>query len=461
MSSLFLKIFLWFWLTVVLIGATLVVTTLITRSEAAEEQEWRTKISFFLPYEATHVVEVYERGGKASLQAHVDTLQGNTFIRLYFFDGNGNELLGHNPPLEAANLVETATRDAPLVGRHSRGDEYAVQKVVGSSGQKYTMLVLIPRMLPVLALLKQLGIVALLRLFAVVLVAGIFCFLLARHITRPVIQLGEAASRIADGRLDTRVVKTIRWRRDEIGTLGLSFDRMAERIESLVDAQKGLLAVVSHELRSPLARLSVALGLLRQSTVEEKMEYLDRIELETEHLDKLIGQLLTLARIDGGADSSRKERIDLSNLIQEVAADGNFEAQGRSCTVKLDCLDSCVRVGAPENVRTAIENVVRNAIRYAKPSTDIEVSLRRRGTPPDSRAVIQVRDHGPGVPVGHLTKIFLPFYRVPSSDDSTINGAGLGLAITERVVRMHGGRVRAANAPGGGLVVELELPLNA
>jgi two-component system sensor histidine kinase CpxA len=240
--------------------------------------------------------------------------------------------------------------------------------------------------------------------------------------------------------------------------LGLSFDLMAQRIASLVDAQQRVLGVVSHELRSPLARLCVALGLLRECSPEEKMEYLERSELEAEHLDKLIGQLLTLAKVESGADASRMETFDLGNLIQEVAADGNFEAQSRCCSVTVETVDACMVKGVVENLRTAIENPVRNAIRYTKPYTAVEITMGRRGTSPDSLAVIQIRDHGPGVPPGDLKKIFLPFHRVANAS-ATTDGAGLGLAITERIVRIHGGSVRAKNAQDGGLILEMELPL--
>jgi two-component system sensor histidine kinase CpxA len=239
----------------------------------------------------------------------------------------------------------------------------------------------------------------------------------------------------------------------------VSFDRMAERIESLVRGQQRLFGDISHELRSPLARLSVAEGLLRQCPPEERTEYLDRIALEVEHLDQLIGQLLTLARIDSGADSSRKEGVELSSLIQEVAVDGNFEAQGKCCAVRVDSLESCTTAGAGEQLRRAIENVVRNAIRFTPPSTAVEITMRKQGAPALSRAIVRVRDHGPGVPSEHLEKIFLPFYRVPTSNGEPTGGAGLGLAIAERIVRMYGGTVSAMNAPDGGLIVELELSL--
>jgi two-component system sensor histidine kinase CpxA len=308
-------------------------------------------------------------------------------------------------------------------------------------------------------LIRGLGFKTLFGLFAILLVGGAFCFWLARHIANPIVQLSEAASQIADGWLETRSDQSTRLRRDEIGRLGVSFDRMAERIESLVHGQQRLFGDVSHELRSPLARLSVAEGLLRQCSPEERVEYLDRISLEVEHLDQLIGQLLTLARIDSEADSRRKERVELNSLIQEVAVDGNFEAQARGCAVRVDSEDLCATMGAREQLRRAIENVVRNAIRYTQPSTDVEITIRRQSSPAPSSAVIQVRDHGPGVSKEHLEKIFLPFYRAPAIHGELTSGAGLGLAITERIVRMYGGSVTATNALDGGLIVDLQLSL--
>src|ERR1700736_2352013 len=226
------------------------------------------------------------------------------------------------------------------------------------------------------------------------------------------------------------------------GVIDGGFDRMAERIESLVRGQQRLFGDVSHECPP-----------------DERPEYLDRIALEVEHLDQLIGQLLTLARIDSGADSSRQERVELSSLIQEVAVDGNFEAQAKCCAVRVDCEDTYTTTGAREQLRRAIENVVRNAIRYTQPSTDVEITIRKQCAPAFSSAVIQIRDHGPGVSSEHLEKIFLPFYRIPTVHSEPTSGAGLGLAITERIVRMYGGSVSAANAPDGGLIVNLELSL--
>lgn len=462
MRSLFLKIFLWFWLTVVLVGVTLVVTTLITRAHSQTDAEgWKASVSFAVSGEANRAVSIYEQGGAAALRKHFELMRKERLISFYLLDENGREVLDQKPPQQAIDLATTARKDAPLLPSYPGNDRFAAQRVVAPSGREYIFFLIAPGV-PVRDLLRELGIESLLGLAGVLLVAGLFCFWLARHITAPLVELREAASQIADGQLSTRMPPAMQKRRDEIGVLGQHFDRMAGRIESLVAGQQRLLSTVSHELRSPLTRLSLAASLLHRCSPEEATEYLDRIELETEQLDKLIAQLLTLSRIESGADAGlAKEEIDLANLLQEIAANGNFEARARSCMVCLGPLESCVTTGVTDQIRRALENVVRNAIRYTKLNSQIEISMRRRGALSAATAFIEVRDYGPGVPESDLQKIFLPFYRVHSDDESNSNGSGLGLAITERIVRMHGGSVRAVNATDGGLVIELELPLKA
>lgn len=454
MRSLFLKILLWFWVTFVIVAATLVAVTLFIRWNEMNN-EARIRLSLYLPFEVKQAAEIYEREGKPGLKRHFDHLEESGIVRPYFLDEQGKDLLGRTPPARAVEFARTATDDT-LVSKVILWDVIAAQRVIGPSGRSYVMLVVHTR--PSVATFHKVhDLKASLVLLTVLVVGGVFCFWLASHIAKPVEQLSRAASQIADGDLNARADRSIYSRQDEIGRLGRSFDRMAEQIESLVCGQQRLLRDVSHELRSPLTRLSLAEGLLRQCRPEEREEYLDRIELEVEHLDQLIGQLLTLARIDSGADASRKERIDLSTLVQEVAVDGNFEAQARNRSVKISSLETCPIIGAGEQLRRAVENVVRNAIRYTQPCTEVEITVSRRSTP--AIAVIQVRDHGPGVAREHLNKIFLPFYRVSTPSSEETGNSGLGLAITERIMRMHGGSVSAENAANGGLVVRLELPL--
>jgi two-component system sensor histidine kinase CpxA len=284
-------------------------------------------------------------------------------------------------------------------------------------------------------------------------VAGaVFCFLVTRNLTKPLNQLGEAAASIAEGRIETRVHPSLTQRRDEIADLARNFDRMAERIETLVTGQRRLLGDVSHELRSPLSRLIVALGLVKRDCGPEAAEHLERIGLEARRLDTLIGQLLTLTRIDSGIDRATPAKFDLADLVQEVANDADFEARARHRKVVIEAAAPCPVTGFEELLRSAIENVVRNAVRHTREGTAVEISLQAR----ESRALLRVRDYGPGVPESMLSDMFLPFRRI-ANDDS--EGAGLGLAIAERAVNVHHGTIRAANSPTGGLIVDIDLLL--
>jgi two-component system sensor histidine kinase CpxA len=264
------------------------------------------------------------------------------------------------------------------------------------------------------------------------------------------------------------------------------FDRMAERLENLVNAQSRLLTDISHELRSPLARLNVALELARQRSGPDARSALDRIDRETNRLNELIQRLLTIARLEAGEESIEKRPVHLENIICEIAKDAGFEAQSRRCEVEATVVDDCVVMGSPSLLHSAIENVVRNAIRYTQEGTSVEVRLEQgvslpnaalssapsedsraqaNGRPSDGagspQAVVRVTDSGPGVPEDALDKLFRPFYRIDDARGRLTGGVGLGLAITDRAVRLHGGTIRVSNRPQGGLMVEIRLPLSS
>jgi two-component system sensor histidine kinase CpxA len=236
------------------------------------------------------------------------------------------------------------------------------------------------------------------------------------------------------------------------------FDRMAERLESLVNAQSRLLKDISHELRSPLARLNVALELARQRTGPEAESALERIERESTRLNELIGRLLTIARLESGSNSLRKSTIHLEEIVREIAKDAAFEAQARHCSVDCVIVDDCTVIGDASLLHSAIENVVRNATRYTEEGSAVQVRLEEGPGAKGREAVVRVTDSGPGVPEEALTKLFLPFYRIDDARGRTTGGVGLGLAIAERAVLLHGGSVRATNRPQGGLMVEIRIP---
>jgi two-component system sensor histidine kinase CpxA len=300
-----------------------------------------------------------------------------------------------------------------------------------------------------------------LRFLIILVIGGIFCYWLARYLTTPLFRLRTTTNELAEGNLSARVARKLTKRRDEVGQLGRDFNVMAERLESMVRAQQRLLGDISHELRSPLARLGVALGLARQRSGAEANGALDRIERESENLNEMISQLLTLTRLESGTDGRRRTDVDLAALVRDVAEDADFEARSRNRSVQVVSSDSCSISGVEELLRSAVENVVRNAVRYTPEGTAVEVTLRRRNGGGDNYAIISVRDRGKGVPEEALEKIFRPFYRTEDARDrQSGGGTGLGLAITERAMHMHGGSVTATNAPDGGLSVEMRLNLN-
>ena len=459
MRNLFLKIFLWFWMTLLIIGVTLVSGLIMNHANQNMRRQTLTRMSLYLPLEARQTAAIFEKDGRAGLQEHLAHLRVVAELEPYFLTPDGRDALGRSLPAQVIALAKSANDESPVFGQRGFRQNMAAFKTTGTSGRQYTMVIVLPSP-SIGVIMRGLGFQTLFGLLGIMAVGIAFCFFLARHIANPVVQVSAAAGRIAEGWLDTRSEPGIRNRRDEIGRLADNFDRMAERIESLVHGQQRLFGDVSHELRSPLARLGVAEGLLRQCPIEEQPEYLDRIASEVANLDQLIGQLLTFARIDSRADLSRKEPVELSSLVQEVAVDGNFEAQAKGCAVTVESTDLLTTGGAREQLRRAVENVVRNAIRYSPAGTAIGITIHKDSAD-SATALIQVRDHGPGVPEDHLKRIFLPFHRVPTGPGDPPGGAGLGLAITERIVLMYGGTVRAANAAGGGLLVELKLPLIA
>ena len=405
---------------------------------------------------------MYETSGKQAVQDYLDELQRQKSVRFYFFDEDGNPLLDRGAPeiiLKMASNKEGLNRTAKQnLSAVNPRQGIAMRLVEGPSGRKYNLTFQQSPTL-IMPLSEAVGRHPYLRLLGIGLIGAALCFLLTSNITKPISRLRTAVSSIASGRLKTRVHPSVRRRHDEIGTLGRDFDRMAEQIEALITAQRDLLGDVSHELRSPLARLIVALGLLSQCPPEEAPEYLSRIGLEADRLDKLIGQLLTLTRIESGMESNQREAFDLTNLVQEVAADGDFEAHARDREVRVVHADACTMSGVPEMLRSAIENVVRNAIRHTPPGKSVDLTLEQTNMAGKPKASLRVRDYGSGVPESMLADIFVPFCRVPEAAETNAQGAGLGLAIAERVVRMHEGTIRASNAPDAGLIVEMNLPV--
>ena len=295
-------------------------------------------------------------------------------------------------------------------------------------------------------------------LLVAIVVTGVASFWLTQSISRPVRALGAATRSLAAGALSTRVAPPVSRRRDEFGDLARDFDAMAVRLQEQIDAKERLLQDISHELRSPLARMRVALGLARQSGADLGVQ-LDRLEHETERLNALIAQVLALSRLGQPEARAEHGEIDLGDVVDGIARDAAFEAQARRVVIDWKPPARPVTViGDAALLASAVENVVRNALRYTPDSSVVSIVLAVRAHANGPRAVVTVSDQGPGVPDSELTRIFAPFYRVAASRGRESGGDGLGLAITDRVMRAHAGSASAANLPGGGLKVTLEMP---
>jgi len=450
--SLYLKIFIWFWVTTILINVALFAAVALTRPTPTG-RSWRDLAQ--VGPNATKATEVFEQRGPAALAAVLQETEKASGVTATLFDANGQELSGRSVQPGAPELIQKAGESNEVEFNFAGRNTLVARPVVSPQGQRYTYVANIPRQPYQMSLQTQS-----LRLLVVLLVGGIFCYSLARYLTKPILNLRTTTNELAEGNLGARVATNLTKRRDEIGQLGRDFNGMAQRLESMVKAQQRLLGDISHELRSPLARLGVALGLARQRAGAPATASLDRIERESDNLNEMISQLLTLTRLESGTDGRKRSDVDLDNLVREVAEDADFEARSLNRSVQVVSSDKCSINGVEELLRSAVENVVRNAVRFTPEGTAVEVALKKQNGAGDNFAVISVRDHGLGVPDESLETIFRPFYRTEDARDrQSGGGTGLGLAITERAVRMHGGTVEASNAHGGGLSVEMKLLL--
>lgn len=291
-------------------------------------------------------------------------------------------------------------------------------------------------------------------LLAGFLVSLIFAAALAWYFSRPIRALREGFTALASGKLDTRLTEKLGKNNDELGDLGRAFDRMASQLGDLVGAQRRLLHDVSHELRSPLARLQAATGLARQQP--DKLDVsMHRIEREALRMNRLIDELLTLSRLESGATMALNEDVDLGELLSGIVEDARFEATEADLTIELKG-ETSIRVRCqPEFLHRAVENLVRNAIKFSPAKGCVSLTVEKAEP---SHFVLHVEDQGPGIPAEELEAVFEPFAR--SRNAAATGGYGLGLAIARRVVEAHGGSICAKNRPHGGLRVSILQPVS-
>ena len=452
MKSLFLRIFISFWVAQALFVVLAIVVTIAFRPRTSSWEALRTTV-------LNDAVNIYEDEGPEGLRHYLDNLDATQHVRAYLFDEHGNELSQRPAPEWAMRVASGGPRvphdgfifPAPPMQRDSRASFDGKHRYTVVLGLPPGPRVFFgPRGLPLPGLIIA------------IISSGIVCYLLSWYMTKPIVRLRTATRQLAAGDLGARTGAPGPMRSDEVSGLMRDFDAMAERIETLLKAQSRLLNDISHELRSPLARLNVALGLARQRVPVEGTDMLDRIELEASRLNELIGRILTLARLEDGEQLVPQTPVPLDEIVTSVTEDAEFEAQARHCHVRTSIPDGNWEVrGNASLLHSAVENVVRNAIRYTQEGTSVDVELTGDNKPGNHEAVLRVSDSGPGVPPEALAKLFEPFYRLDDARGRQTGGVGLGLAITERAVRFHGGKVTASNRDGSGLTVELRLPLTS
>ncbi len=455
-----------------LVSAALIIVTMAALP-APPERMWNSDLGanrFIrqgLVRNLQRTVDLYESAGVDSLLT-----RRNRAVFLhdsFIFDSNGNEITeSAPPPIKATELVQAL--------RNSRRSDLYMHPFVGikisSSSRNLYYCVLKADQIAMAR--RQMGFYSrfqasandnltremIISLLSVFLIAGILCFFLAKYLTSPISRLRNATKELTGGNLSVRIGPSMGKRNDEIAYLARDFDLMAEQIEKLLTSQIRLLRDISHELRSPLARLNVALELARLSPEEGRKPALDRIEHESECLNNMIEQLLALSRMENGTVDSRKEYFKLGEVIASIAEDARFESKARNIKIEVIEKDEIHLNGHEQILRSALENVVRNAIAYTRENTTITITMGSCLVDEILHARIEVRDQGEGVPESELDKIFTSFYRLAPSRDRNSGGSGIGLAISERAVKLHNGSIKADNHPEGGLLITIILPLN-
>jgi two-component system sensor histidine kinase CpxA len=481
MHSLFVRIFVLFWIAMALIvGGSIVITFAVAAREyESPELQHRSNV-------AIQASQVLDTGGIPALKRWLGQNRDAIGDRELFIVGpDGVDILGRRLPASARRRLEFFNHEAleapdagapepglrepgppepgarapergpaappdPPPPNNFRAPHFAPQ-IVGPDGTTFTVL-LVPRRPSTFGALSLPGISLTILMIALV-VSAFASWWLAQHLSSPIRRIQEGARALALEKPDAggthlRVSAGLEGRKDEVAVLARDFDAMADRLRANRSVITQLLRDISHELRSPLARMRVALGLTRQPGGDPGRQ-LDRLEREIERLDGLITQVLKLARLNGADVPFEREQFDLDEVLEQVVDDANYEGAVKGCRVVLSGSARTMLDGNRELLASAVENVLRNAVRYSPDGSQVDVSV--------DGPVIVVRDRGPGVPAGELRRIFEPFYRVAESRDRGSGGEGIGLAITAEVMKAHGGSARAVNAAGGGLEVTLSL----
>jgi two-component system sensor histidine kinase CpxA len=451
MYRLFLTIFLWFWLTT---WGMLAIVFLGSRLTGIRQVSAPNMYATVAPILADQAAKAYESGGPEAFARFSQSDDKGRARQLFLLDGLYKDVLSR-PLTDDGLRVAHAAKNGQIVVLRAHIAGY---RFVSSSGHPYVLLLYLKSGLREIAeaLLGE----GLPYTISLIFLVTLLCFALAYHIASPIHSIQSTARRVAQGDLKARVPASVSRRFDELAALAKDFDSMVGRLDLLIQTQKNLLNSVSHELRSPLARINLSVALLKKRYSADADDMFQRLDRDVARIDVLMGQLLTLSRLEAGLSSAEREDVNFAQLVEETAADCNFEAEASGKWVSLRTKDSIILENAdPHALRSACENVIRNAVRFTRPGTNVEVVLAiDSGSIPELVGILSVRDHGPGIPEGSLEAIFQPFYRV-SGDAEGSDGNGLGLAIASEAIRLHRGTISAANLSPTGLEITIRLPI--
>jgi two-component system sensor histidine kinase CpxA len=453
--NLFLKTFLWFLAAVGLLIGVSIFLAWTTQNEPIVSRFQNAVRNNMAIYSET-AAQIFENEGEAGLKAFLQRLKkSEQIVGVAILDQEKKVVHNDGVEIESySEMIETAwlSKEAEI-NLQPQQESKAVKSFKLKNGKKYALLLRLDR--PRLPQFFGETRTRYFRLIGLILTALIVCYLFARYLSAPIVKLSEAAKEFAAGNLQTRVSNKIGKRHDEIAKLAEDFDEMAERIGQLIKSEKRLTQDISHELRSPLARMNVALEIAKQKSNVENQPILERIEIESNRLNEMISRLLMLSTLENNVGDIEKQHINLRKLVENIATDADFEAQAKNKSVKIVKIEDCHLLGNENLLRSAVENVLRNAVRYTEENAAVEVSLEKT----NETAQIIIKDFGGGVPEDELENLFRPFYRVGEARERKSGGVGLGLAIAQRAVHAHKGLIKARNAEYG-LRVEIKLPLN-
>ncbi|WP_231757716.1 ATP-binding protein [Microbulbifer elongatus] len=464
MSSLFGRIFFGAWLTaIIMVLAAVYITHIREFGDPAQRDRWEGPELF---REITHNLRMTRRHGVEYFRHWLDQQPKDVQKRVYAIDGSGQEILHRAIPQDMAPLfagLNFRNREArglvdrkPSVGFfvHQRGGEtLRVVFIAGKSKEELLLRFILRSFWPILVLAT--------------LASGLACYLLARYLSKPLDNLRVATRRVAAGDLSYRVTPTLRGHGRELGELAADFDSMTAQLQESMAEQRRLIKDVSHELRSPLARLQVALGIARQKQVAELDPELDKIGKAADYLEDIIADILSLP-VSGDAQRPLDDVVEINGLLQALSDELQDEAARKQVSVSLRGEGSELLVATRgSSLTAALENILRNAIKYSPEGGQVTVSVKTlapsaadQGAGDSSgHCQIQVTDSGRGVPESELQAIFRPFYRTDEARSRESGGFGLGLAIAQRTVAQHRGQIDAFNAPAAGLAVRITLPL--